>query len=146
MARPRKSTEGMTPEEIEKLERLRQQWRESKKRYKENHPDWRKAHAESQQRGRQKRLLESKELAAKQIREAQARWSGTPNPEPFDFQRISREDYLRCQVWLLRWMCECFDGCLLPENVRKRLELMIGSCDEHLRIEDNQGYMRIIMT
>ena len=142
MGRPKK-TEGMTPEEIEKYEqeKLEKHRMFCREYHKKHYSELKAARQEAREIARDEELGKLKQ----RLRVAEERWFGTPNPEPFDFQRISREDYLRCQVWLLRWMCECFDGCLLPENVRKRLEQMISACEEHLRIEDNQGYMRIIM-
>lgn len=137
MGRPKLNTDNLSKDELRKLENKRQSWARATSRYREEHPDWRKLHYEGIQRRRADEYADnlSESLGL----------SSDHAPEIFNPERISVEDYERCQCFLLRWMAENFNGVKLPDIVKSRLDALIKACDKHLYMDDTRGYMQIIM-
>lgn len=53
-------------------------------------------------------------------------------PAP-DMYRLTRDEYLVTQTYLVRWLLDSFTGVLLPPTVEKQLRLFLQSCDCYLR-------------
>lgn len=128
----------MSPEEKRKFENHQRSLARATARYRENHPNWRQEHKDRVDLHRANKIADD-------LSESLGLPPGSA-PEIFNPERISVEDYERCQCFLLRWMAENFTGVNLPDTVKAKLDALIKACDNHLFIDDTRGYMQIIMS
>lgn len=63
-------------------------------------------------------------------------------PAP-DMYRLTRDQYLITQTYILRWLLDTFTGVLLPENVERHLMGTLRSCDCYLRLSSASDELKV---
>lgn len=63
-------------------------------------------------------------------------------PAP-DMYRLTREQYLITQTYIVRWLLDSFTGVLLPQSVEKQVQSALRSCDAYLRLSAFQDELKV---